>query len=94
LGVNWALGREDDNGITDRPTVHIIEDSNGVDIDFSGVTNLNPWVLRHSTREFIATTIIHELFHSYIEYVIKEALEGANGFNIDTIRAMFPYYTS
>lgn len=35
---------------------------------FEATINLNPWVLNHSSKEYILVTMVHESVHAYIDY--------------------------
>lgn len=48
------------NGETLRYTM-----TNGV---FTSTIGLNPWMLTHSTKEYIFTTMLHESLHAYMDY--------------------------
>lgn len=59
-------------------------------LDFYAKISLNPWVLKNSTKEYIASTIIHEVFHAYIDYKYLQYRKGIIDSN--AFKTLFPLY--
>ena len=59
-------------------------------LDFYATIRLNPWVLKNSTKEYIALTIIHEAFHAYIDYKYYQYTKHI--IDSSTFKALFPLY--
>ncbi len=57
---------------------------------YATTVHLNEWMLTHSTQEYIASTIIHESIHAFIQYKYQQYLYG----NIDStqFKTLFPLY--
>lgn len=59
-------------------------------VDFFAKIRLNYWVLKHSTQEYIAATIVHEAIHAYINYKGYQYLQGV--IDSTTFKTLFPLY--
>lgn len=57
---------------------------------FHATIKLNPWVLTHSTQEYVAAVIIHESVHAYIDY--KKSQYEAGLIDSNQFKALFPIY--
>lgn len=65
LKVDWSLTKDSSDGTTRED---VLLSNNNSSNNFYATIRLNPWMLKNSTQEYIAATIIHEVFHSYIDY--------------------------
>ena len=79
-----SWGKNDDDGDT-KP-----DSSTENGINFYSTIRLNSWVLKNSTQEYIAATIIHESIHAYINFKLNQVNNGI----LDTItfKNLFPLY--
>jgi hypothetical protein len=59
-------------------------------LDFYSTIRLNPWVLKNATREYIASTILHEAFHAYIDFKFHQYIRHIIDSN--TFKQLFPLY--
>lgn len=59
-------------------------------LDFYAKIALNPWLLKNATKEYIASTIIHEAFHAYIDYKYLQYRKGIIDSN--AFKTLFPLY--
>lgn len=80
--TNPSWGKGDDDGDTKPDSAY------SVGADFYATIRLNPWMLKHSTQEYIASTIIHEAIHAYIDFKNYEYLTEA--IDSTAFKALFP----
>jgi hypothetical protein len=86
LKIGWALTKDSADGETNEDYLLNNNSSN----NFYATIRLNPWMLRNSTQEYIAATIIHEAFHSYIDY--KYYQYRYNIIDSNQYKMLFPLY--
>jgi hypothetical protein len=87
LHVNIKL----DSSLTDDAITQVDQLANYPDtIDFAFTVYLNPTMLTNSTQEYIASTIIHEIFHGYIDY--KHNQYRRNVIDSTEFKSLFPIY--
>jgi hypothetical protein len=59
-------------------------------IDFYATITLNPWVLRHAAKEYIAATMLHEGIHAYIDFKWNQYIQHIIDSN--EFKTLFPLY--
>lgn len=59
-------------------------------IDYYAKIRINYWVLKNSTQEYIAATILHEAIHAYINYKGQQYLN--HFIDSTTFKSMFPLF--
>jgi hypothetical protein len=59
-------------------------------IDYFAKIRINYWVLKNSTQEYIAATILHEAIHAYINYKGQQYLN--HFIDSTTFKSMFPLF--
>ena len=62
----------------------------GTALFYNQTIQLNPWVMQHSTKEYIAATIIHESMHAIIDYWKNQYL--THQIDSNQFKSMFPIY--
>ncbi len=82
--TNSGWTQSDDDAGT-KPDSSFVSESG-----FYATIQLNPWVLKNSTEEYIASTIIHEAIHAYIDFKYYQYITN----QIDSIefKTLFPIY--
>jgi hypothetical protein len=59
-------------------------------LDFYATITLNPWVLKHATKEYIAATMLHEGIHAYINFKWHQYIH--NIIDSNAFKTLFPLY--
>ncbi len=83
--IGWGLTKDSADAYT---TTQQPIPSNGV--DFYADIYLNPWVLKNSTRAYVASTLIHETYHAFINYKYFELQNDIIDSN--QFKNLFPLY--
>ena len=78
------------DGITKTDSAFLSDANDGV--EFYGKIRLNPWMLRHATQEYIASVIIHEAVHAYINFKFRQYKNGI--IDSTTFKNLFPIFWS
>jgi uncharacterized membrane protein YgcG len=86
IKVNWNLTKDS----ADATTEFDLYDPRHINGQFYATIKLNPWMLRNSTQEYITSTIIHEVYHAFIDfkaYQFRNNLIDSNHY-----KALFPLH--
>lgn len=86
IEVDWGLSKDSADAYVDPASI----DTSYFDQEFYPVIKLNPWVLENSTNIYIASTILHEIVHAYIDYMGFLVLHGV--ISAQVFANMFPIY--
>jgi hypothetical protein len=91
--VNYNWTKDSIDGDTKVDSAFTSYTPKGIEgLEFFATIRLNPWVLRNSTKEYIASTIIHEAYHAYINYKFNQYIRHVANVDSNVIKQLFPIY--
>jgi hypothetical protein len=93
IDVNNQWDKDSTDADTKVDTTFTTTFPDGTDgLNFYSTIRLNPWVLKNSTKEYIASTIVHEALHAYINFKFKQYFNQIGGVDSNKLKQLFPIY--